>query len=138
MNAWPFLQEQVTQSPTLLYMPYCQVVAAEMGEFLSGLSHPDRIRIVQELRTQECEVSRIRESLKISPSRLSQHLSLLKAHHILKERRDGRKVLYQLRDPEIAKWLLEGMQFLQLESQHSKEVSSALDHAIEDWESPSR
>ncbi len=115
-------------------MPHRQVVAEEMGRFLGVLSHPDRIRIIQELRKEESEVSQLREALGISPSRLSQHLTLLKAHHILKERREGRKVVYLLRSPEIAKWLLTGMQFLNLESQHSKEVSSALDHAVENWE----
>jgi DNA-binding transcriptional ArsR family regulator len=117
-------------------MPYRQVIADEMGGFLNVISHCDRIRIIQELRTEELEVSRLREALKIAPSRLSQHLALLKAHYIVKERREGRKVIYSLRAPEIAKWLLSGMRFLQLESQHSEEVNSALDRAIENWETP--
>lgn len=117
-------------------MPHRQVIADEMGGFLNVLSHSDRIRIIQELRKEELEVSKIREILNIAPSRLSQHLALLKAHYIVKERRDGRRVIYALRSPELAKWLLSGLRFLQLESQHSEEVNTALDRAIENWETP--
>ena len=107
-------------------MPYRKVVAEEMANFLSALSHPDRVRIALELQDGEQEVSALREALGISPSRLSQHLGLLKSHHIVRERKEGRRVFYHLERVVLGRWLLEGMNFIQQESERLGEVVAAL------------
>ncbi|MBX3170253.1 MAG: winged helix-turn-helix transcriptional regulator [Candidatus Eremiobacteraeota bacterium] len=107
-------------------MSYRKVVAEEMANFLSALSHPDRVRIALELQDGEQEVSVLREALGISPSRLSQHLGLLKSHHIVRERKEGRRVFYHLEQVGLGRWLLEGMTFIQQESQRLGEVVAAL------------
>lgn len=107
-------------------MPYRKVVAEEMANFLSALSHHDRVRIALELQEGEREVSALREALGISPSRLSQHLGLMKSHHIVRERKEGRRVFYHLEQVGLGRWLLEGMSFIQQESQRLGEVVAAL------------
>lgn len=89
----------------------------ELAELLTVLGHPHRIRIVEELRDGECDVTSLRDTLGISHSGVSQHLMLLRAHRIVCERRQGRQVFYRLRYPEMASWLLAATNFLERENE---------------------
>ena len=115
-------------------MPHRKVIADEMASFLSALSHPDRVCICLELQGGELEVSALRQSLEISPSRLSQHLGLLKSHHIVRERKEGRRVLYCLARPSLGPWLMQGMEFIRQESQRVGDLVAALEQASHAWE----
>ncbi len=79
-----------------------KIVAKELAGLLGVLSHSDRIQIIEELRRDEKDVGSLRDLLDISASRISQHLSLLKAHRLLEERRDGRHVYYRLTRSRLA------------------------------------
>jgi len=114
-------------------MPYRKLAAENMATFLSALSHPDRVCICLELQSGELEVSALRETLGISASRLSQHLSLLKSEHILAERKEGRKVLYHLQDESLGRWLLGSQNFLRSERRRLDGVLEALDQASQSW-----
>ena len=70
------------------------------------LSHPHRIRIIEELRDGEHNVNSLKEALGISHSGASQKLMVLRANRLASERRGVRRVFFQLRHPEIAGWLL--------------------------------
>lgn len=93
-------------------MPHRTVVARELGELLGVLAHPHRIRIIEELRDGECDVNTLQNALAISHSGVSQHLAVLRAHRLVAERREGRRVFYHLRHPDLARWLLDGLRFL--------------------------
>lgn len=108
-------------------MPHRKLVADELGQLLSVLSHPDRIRLLYELRQEEKDVAALRESLEISPSRLSQHLTLLKGMHLIKERKAGRQVFYHLLQPGLTDWLMQGAEFLHQESQRLHDVLMAVE-----------
>lgn len=109
-----------------------------MGDFLSVLAHPHRIRIVQELRVGEMDVNGLQAVLEISHSRVSQHLSVLRSHRVVTERRDGRHVYYRLQQPKLAQWLLEGLEFLQHETAHQAEVTEALKKSKSLWSEQSK
>lgn len=94
-------------------MPSRQVVARELADIFKLIAHPDRIRIIEEIRTAEKDVNTLAESLELPGPRVSQHLSLLRAHRVVEERRDGRRRLYHLTQPEIAKWIVEGLAFVE-------------------------
>lgn len=94
-------------------MPHRVLVTRELAELLSVLGHPHRIRIVEELRDSECDVTALRDRLGISHSGVSQHLMLLRAHGVVCERRQGRRVYYRLRRPGMAAWLLDATEFLE-------------------------
>lgn len=94
-------------------MPDRQVAAAELAEIFRTTGHPDRIRIIEELRTEEKDVKTLVDRLQLPGPRVSQHLSLMKAHRIVEERRDGRQHFYRLTQPEIATWIVEGLAFVE-------------------------
>lgn len=105
----------------------------EMADFLGVLANAHRVRIVQELRNGELDVNGLQALLEVSHSRVSQHLSVMRAHRIVAERRDGRHVFYRLVDPKLAQWLADGLEFLQNEASHQSEVQDALQKSRSLW-----
>jgi DNA-binding transcriptional ArsR family regulator len=114
-------------------MPERAVVARELGQLLSVLSHPNRIRIIEELRDEERDVNCLQRALGISQSGVSQHLAVLRAHRLVVERREGRHVYYRVRQPRLAGWLLEGIQFVEAEREVLDEFHAAVERARAAW-----
>lgn len=114
-------------------MPHRALVTKELAEFLGVLSHPHRIRIIEELRDGEHDVNSLQEALGISHSGVSQHLMTLRANRLVSERREGRRVFYQLRQPEIAAWLLDATRFLERGSDEANELRKAIGKARKEW-----
>ncbi|MBI2807931.1 MAG: winged helix-turn-helix transcriptional regulator [Planctomycetes bacterium] len=114
-------------------MPHRVLVAKELAEFLGVLSHPHRIRIIEELRDGERDVNSLQKALAISHSGVSQHLMLLRAHRLVSERRQGRQVFYQLRQPDLAIWLLDATRFLEVETAVVEELREAIDKTRQAW-----
>jgi DNA-binding transcriptional ArsR family regulator len=98
-------------------VPHRFLVTRELAAFFAVLSHPHRIRIIEELRDGECDVKSLQDRLGIRHSGVSQHLMVLRAHRIVCERRQGRHVFYRLRQPGMASWLLDATEFLEQESE---------------------
>jgi DNA-binding transcriptional ArsR family regulator len=119
-------------------MPYRVLAANELGEFLSAIAHPRRIQIIEELRSGERDVGALQKVLAISHSNVSQHLAVLRAHRIVTEQRQGRRVLYQLCTPKLAEWLVMGLQFLPLSSDRDSKVRAALRRATVAWNAPKK
>lgn len=114
-------------------MPHRVLVTKELAELLRALSHPHRIRIVEELRSGERNVNALQEALGISHSGVSQHLMVMRANRLVSERREGRQVFYQLRQPELATWLLDATGFLENETVDANELRKAISKARKDW-----
>lgn len=53
------------------------------------------------------------ERLELPGPQVSQHLGLIRAHRIVEERRDGRHHYYHLMQPEIADWIIAGLDFVE-------------------------
>lgn len=100
---------------------------------LGALSHPHRIRIVEELKSGEMDVNSLQRVLEISHSGVSQNLAVLRAHRLVRERKDGRRVIYSLSDAGLAAWLLEGLRFLEGEIEQSEQVRTAVVAVREIW-----
>ena len=94
-------------------MPSRQLIAKELAEIFKIIAHPDRVRIIEELRAGEKDVKTLVDTLDLPGPRVSQHLSLLRAHRIVEERRDGRHHYYHLIQPEIADWIVDGANFIE-------------------------
>ncbi len=94
-------------------MPQRAGVARELAEIFKILAHPDRIRIVEELRPGEADVHSLAARLGLTDTRISQHLALMRPHRLVEERRDGRHHLYHLTQPDIAQWVTQGLSFLE-------------------------
>lgn len=114
-------------------MPHRALVTKELADFLGVLSHPHRVRIIEELRAAERDVNSLQEALGISHSGVSQHLMVLRSHRLVSERREGRHVFYQLRQPEIATWLIEATRFLEKDTAAAVELRKAIDETRKSW-----
>ena len=75
------------------------------AEFFKALSHPLRIRILDELRDGEVGVNTLCDRLDAEQSTLSQHLAVLRNRNLVTARKDGLNVLYSVADQEIFRLL---------------------------------
>ncbi len=117
-------------------MPHRAIVARQLAKLFSVLSHPVRVQIIVELRSGELCVNSLQGILEIRQSAVSQHLALLKSHNLIKERRDGRHVLYSLSIAAIAPWLVEGIPLILPDDSDSKLLKSAAQLALNQWSEP--
>lgn len=113
-------------------VPHRLLVTSELAALFSVLGHPQRIRIIEELRDGEFDVKSLQGLLGISHSGVSQHLMVLRAHRIVCERRQGRHVFYRLRQPAMASWLLEATEFLEQECE-AQELQQAIRKTRRAW-----
>lgn len=95
-------------------MPSRIIVSRELADLLRLLAHPDRLRLIEELRSGERDVSSIAAALDLPATRISQHLAPLRAHRIVDERREGRNHYYRLTHPGIAAWIVEALEFVEV------------------------
>lgn len=112
-------------------MPQRLLVAKELAEIFKLVSHPDRIRIIEELAKNESDVNGLASLLALPGTRVSQHLAKLRAHRFVSERRDGRHHFYHLTQPEMARWIVDGLDFV--EGRLNDVSPSAIRSARESW-----
>ena len=86
--------------------------AGDLAEIVRVIAHPDRIRLITALQAERLDVNGLADELVLPPTRVSQHLSVLRAHHIVERRSAGRHRYYHLVQPAIARWILEGLRFV--------------------------
>jgi DNA-binding transcriptional ArsR family regulator len=75
------------------------------ADFFKALAHPLRIRILEILSDGEKSVNEIQSILNSEGSAVSQQLSVLRTKNIVIGKKEGKKVIYSLRDPAIIKLL---------------------------------
>lgn len=115
-------------------MPHRHLVAKELGQLFSVFGHPDRIRIVEELRDGERDVNALQAALDVTHSRASQNLAILRAHRLVVERREGRHVFYRLVNPDMARWVLEGLTFIEADLALSERRRTAIEEVRQMWQ----
>ncbi len=91
-------------------MELCQS-ADEASTFLKSLANPQRLRIMCLILEKERPVGELAEAVELNQSSVSQHLALLRREGLLKTRRKGQEIYYQLADKKIVRFfaLLESM-----------------------------
>lgn len=95
-------------------MPSRLIVSRELADLLKLLAHADRLRLIEELRHGEKDVTGLAAALDLPATRISQHLSQLRAHRLVEERRDGRNHFYRLAHAHLADWILEALPFVDI------------------------
>ena len=63
---------------------------------LRALANPARLRIIDRLAQGECSVGGLTELVELDQSTVSKHLSVLRNHGIVEDRRQGNVVYYTL------------------------------------------
>lgn len=74
-----------------------------IAELFSALAHPNRLRIVEYLRAGERCQCELPDFLQAEQSNISRHVKILVAAGVLRQRKDGIKIMLSVRDPEIFK-----------------------------------
>ena len=72
-----------------------------VAEILKTMAHPGRLQILCMLAEGEKSVSEIEEHCSISQSQVSQFLKRMQYENIVESRKDGKFVLYRIKDPKI-------------------------------------
>jgi len=75
------------------------------AEFFKALANPIRIKILDQLRTEELTVSEIRDRLEVELPNVSQQLAVLKAKQLVVARKQGNNIYYSCIDPTVFKLL---------------------------------
>lgn len=114
-------------------MPYRAVVSAELAKLFGVLSHPVRIRIIEELKKEDLTVGTIKDMLGLTHSAVSQQLAVLRSHNLVAEMRQGRNVFYHLRKPALAQWIMEGVSFISPDFSEAEQMMSAIQNAKSVW-----
>lgn len=115
-------------------MPHRHLVAKELGQLFAVFSHPDRIRIIEELRDGERDVNALQAALDVTHSRTSQNLAILRAHRLVAERREGRHVYYRLVNPDMARWVLDGLKFIEADLAQVERRRTAIEEVRQLWQ----
>lgn len=76
---------------------------------LKAIGHPQRLKILCKLAEGECSVSELEEYCGASQSSVSQYLGKMKAEGLLRSRRDGKQILYEIDSADLLK-LMKAMQ----------------------------
>jgi DNA-binding transcriptional ArsR family regulator len=78
------------------------------SDIFKALADPTRRSVFEKLVVGAMNASELRQGMAISQPAMSQHLAVLRSARLVRERRDGRFVKYEV-DPEglvqIGKWL---------------------------------
>lgn len=85
-----------------------------MGEFFKVFADPTRLRILGALAAQELCVCALSAALEITQSAVSHQLAVLKRSRLVRYRRQGRTVYYELDDDHVR-------QILTVASRHLEE-----------------
>ncbi|MBP1818059.1 helix-turn-helix transcriptional regulator [Mycobacterium sp. OAE908] len=99
-----------TQFPGSTEQPLYEIKA----NLFKALAHPARIRVLEILsaNARPTPVSEILADTEIEPTLLSQHLAVLKRHHVVRAKRIGNAVIYELAHPKVSELLVIARTFL--------------------------
>ena len=81
------------------------------SSFLKSLANAQRLRILCLIMEGERPVGELAEAIELNQSAVSQHLALMRREGLIKSRREGQTIYYQLADKNVAQLfkLLENM-----------------------------
>jgi DNA-binding transcriptional ArsR family regulator len=95
------------------------------AEFFKALANPIRIRILDELRSEELTVSEIRDRLDVELPNVSQQLAVLKGKKLVIARKQGNNIYYSCIDPTVFKLLDVAKQIF---NNHLVDIQETLSH----------
>ena len=77
----------------------------EASEAMQAMGHPLRLKILCLINNQELSVLEIVDAVGTTQSNVSQHLAVLRDHHILEARKEANKVFYRISDARVLKMI---------------------------------
>lgn len=73
----------------------------KISAVFKALGHPTRLRIVEGLLKDGCNVTHMVECLNVPQATISQHLNVLKVCGVIKGERKGSQICYKIANPKI-------------------------------------
>jgi DNA-binding transcriptional ArsR family regulator len=111
----------------ILPMPLRQRVVEDVARLFGVLAHPTRLRIVTLLHQESQDVSSLRDALGVPAANVSQHLALLRSHHVVSMQRKGTHIHYALRDPRVADIINRSLDILDDEVTQGRALHKAIE-----------
>lgn len=71
------------------------------AEVCKTIANPKRLEIISILKKGEKTAGEIAKELDVPKSNVSQHLTILKSHNIVKSRREGTNIFYEIANKKI-------------------------------------
>jgi len=71
------------------------------AEICKTLANPKRLAILNALQRREVSVADLVRALRLPKANVSQHLTVLRAHGVVRARREGLSVYYRVANPKI-------------------------------------
>jgi len=87
--------------------------AAAVAELFRAFSDPSRVRIIAALAQGPLNVSALAAAADISESAVSHHMRGLRQMRLVRARKDGRQVFYELDDDHVAALFQQGLDHVQ-------------------------
>lgn len=103
-----------------------------------ALAHPTRIAIIELLREGELPAGAVIDRLQLEQANASQHFAVLRAKHIVVNRREGNQVFYSVRDPLLFDVLDIMRRYFQAHVEESVALLKELDPAVGEEEAVAR
>jgi ArsR family transcriptional regulator len=76
--------------------------AEGIAGMLSCIAHPSRLMIICMLLEREMFVNELIKKLGTTKGNISQHLRVLADRGLIQKRRDGNRIFYSIKDPNLA------------------------------------
>mgnify|MGYP003419474088 CR=1 FL=1 len=86
-----------------------ELEAIQLADLFATLSDASRVRIIGTLLEEELSVGVLAEKLNMSESAVSHQLRGLRQMHLVRVRRQGRRMFYQLDDEHVRQLFLMGV-----------------------------
>lgn len=86
-------------------MPMQDALRTFKAQIFQALGHPTRVAILEALREGELTAGQLLARLPVEQANLSQHLAVLRAKHVVANRKAGNQVYYAVRDPVLVQVL---------------------------------
>lgn len=86
-----------------------ELVAIQLADLFATLSDASRVRIISTLLDEEMSVGVLADKLEMSESAVSHQLRGLRQMHLVRVRRQGRRMFYRLDDDHVRQLFLMGV-----------------------------
>ena len=102
-------------------------VIKSVADLFGVLSNPIRLQIIILLSEGEKDVKEIHERLGLSSSNVSQHLAILRTHHLVDLRREGTHVFYKLHTKKVIDVIRKAIELFELELSEAEAIREIID-----------
>lgn len=84
-----------------------------LTQLFKALGDPSRVKILFQIGISEACVSDVADRLNMSESAVSHHLHILRMNGLVRRRRDGKIIFYQIKDDHVRSIIAQGCEHIE-------------------------